>query len=279
MDMIVRYEQETNPGTMDTIPSLEMLSTFIPTHLSQLQDTLVSSQQDMHFMLDTKTEMHVNSVVQPMHARAPEMSLSSFLDCPMDAIEASSQQPLVSSAGYTPVDPFTLLPYPEKVDMSSDAATLAIAATMHGSVASSAILSNPSNFGVVPTSSLDSALDSSVTVGQRSRANTSLSPQSLPSNFPSLSPPRLQSTPTIDYPSTASNSSADEPGSQTPPRAVIGKLLKEYAPYYLLLMGTYSTMLTVSPKLPLMLAMPSRWLKGRSRRQKLASYGIALSMC
>ncbi len=94
-----------------------------------------------------------------MHARAPEMSLSSFLDCPMEAIEGSSQQPLVSSAGYISVDPFTLIPYPEKVDMSPDAATLAIVATLHGSVASSAILSNPLNFEVVPTSSLDSALD------------------------------------------------------------------------------------------------------------------------
>lgn len=229
MDMIVQYDydQASNSGTMDAIPSLavDIMPTFVPAHLPHVQNNLIPPQPDMRYMLDTKTEMHVNSVGQPMHTPiASEMSLSSFLDCPMESIEAPSQQPL-SSAGYSPADPFTMLSYPEKVDISG------IATSMHGPVASS-ILSNPSTFGIVPTSSLDTALDSSVTVGQRSHANTSLSPQSLPSNFPSLSPPRLQPTPTIDYPSTTSNSSADEPGSQTPPRSVIGKLLKECVPCY-----------------------------------------------
>ncbi|KAF9526994.1 hypothetical protein CPB83DRAFT_870203 [Crepidotus variabilis] len=114
----------------------------------------------------------------------------------------------------------------EQLDLSPDVVPVA---SPQDSVSSAGILSTAPPFVLSATAnSLDTALDSTA-VGRRSRANTSLSPPSLSSNFPSLSPPSLHPTPTADYPSTGSSSSADEGGPQTPPRAVIGQMLKEIA--------------------------------------------------
>lgn len=208
MDTIVQYEQMSSLGTMDTSPS-SLAVEIMPTFLSDApQDTLQS------YILDQpKQEFPGNSVLHMPTGSG--MHIPSFLDTPMDAIE---EPPLLPSAGYVPVDPFSMLQPTDKLDLSPDAAST--------QDPTSAMLSTTSAFGRVPPPTLEGALDSNNAVGRRSRASTSLSPQSIPSNFSSLSPPRQQPTPTLDYSSAASNSSADD-DAQSPPRAVIGKMLKE----------------------------------------------------
>jgi len=223
MDMMVQFKQEQTLGTMDTSSTslpLEMMPSFLAT---APQDS-IHPQPDMAYILDqVKSEIHANSVSQRMHIPiAAQLSMPPFLDSPMEAIDVPPQQPLLSSAGYVPVDPFTFVGHPDKVDLTPDGSLLSIGTTQDPGIAS-AMLSNNSSFAP----SLEAALDSSPVADGRSRVNTSLSPQSIHSNFSSLSPPRQQPTPTVDYPSTASNSSVDESDSQSPPRAVIGKLLKE----------------------------------------------------
>jgi hypothetical protein len=213
MDTIVQYEQVSSLGSMDTSPS-SLAVEIVPTFLSNAsQDTL------QPYILDhPKQEFPGGSALHM--STGSGMHISPFLDTPMDAVE---EQSLLPSAGYVPVDPFSMLQSTDKVDLSPDAAALSISTQDP----TSTMLSTASAFGGVAPPPIEGILDSNNAVGRRSRASTSLSPQSISSNFPSLSPPRQQPTPTLDYSSAASNSSADE-DAQNPPRAVIGKMLKEY---------------------------------------------------
>jgi len=206
MDTIDQYEQVSSLGTMDTSPSsLEMMPTFLS---NASHDALQS-----YILGQPKREIPGNSTLHMPTGSGMHMT---FLDTPMDAIENTQ---LLPSAGYVPVDPFSMLQSTDKVDLSPDVAALSQDPT--------SMLSSASAFGGVIPQALEGVLDSSNAVGRRSRASTSLSPQSIPSNFSSLSPPRQQPTPTLEYSSAASNSSADE-DAQNPPRAVIGKMFKEY---------------------------------------------------
>lgn len=213
MDTIVHYEQVPGLGTMDTsTASAEIMPTFLSNTSQDILQTYILDQP--------KQESPASSVVPQLHMpTVPRMSIPAFLDTPMDAVQVPSE-PFLPSAGYVPVDPFAMLQHTDKVDLSPDAM----------SAQEATILSTASAFGGIvaplPLEALEAVLDSNNAVGRRSRGSTSLSPQSIPSNFPSLSPPRLQPTPTLDYSSAASNSSADE-DVQTPPRAVIGKMLRE----------------------------------------------------
>jgi len=211
MDTIDQYEQMSSLGTMDTSPSsLEMMPTFLS---NASQDALQS-----YILGQPKREIPGNSALHMPTGSG--MHIPTFLDTPMDAVENTQ---LLPSAGYVPVDPFSMLQSTDKVDLSPDAASLSISTQDP----TSTMLSSASAFGGVVPQALEGVIDSSNAVGRRSRASTSLSPQSIPSNFSSLSPPRQQPTPTLEYSSAASNSSADE-DAQNPPRAVIGKMFKEY---------------------------------------------------
>lgn len=217
--MMVQFKQEQTLGTMDTSPTslpVDIMPSFLAT---APQDSILHPQPDMAYILDqVKSELHANSVSQRMHIPiAAQLSMPPFLDSPMEAVDVPPQQPLLSSAGYVPVDPFTFVGHSNKVDLAPDGSLLPIGTQDPG-------IASAMNSSFAP--SLETALDSSPVADGRGRVNTSLSPQSIHSNF-SLSPPRQQPTPTVDYPSTASNSSVDESDSQSPPRAVIGKLLKE----------------------------------------------------
>jgi hypothetical protein len=212
MDTIVQYEQMPSLGTMDTSPA-SLAVEIMPTFLSN------ASQDLQRYILDQPKQEIPGSSALHMPT-GPGMHIPTFLDTPMDAVDAPPEPPLLPSAGYVPVDPFSMLQSTEKVDLSPDAATLSISTQDP----TSTMLSTASSFRGVAPPPLEGVLDSSSAVGRRSRASTSLSPQSISSNFPSLSPPRLQPTPTLDYSSAASNSSADEDAQS----AVIGKMLKEY---------------------------------------------------
>jgi hypothetical protein len=208
MDTIDQYEQVSSLGTMDTSPSsLDMVPTFLS------NDALQS-----YILGQPKREIPGNSSLHMPTGSG--MHIPTFLDTPMDAVENTQ---LLPSAGYVPVDPFSMLQSTDKVDLSPDAAALSISTQDP----TSTMLSSASAFGGTIPQALEGVLDSSRAIGRRSRASTSLSPQSIPSNFSSLSPPRQQPTPTLEYSSAASNSSADE-DAQNPPRAVIGKMFKEY---------------------------------------------------
>jgi hypothetical protein len=213
MDLIVQYEQVPSLGTMDTSPA-SFSAQVMPTFLSNAsQDTLQPYTLDQ-----PKREGPARSVMPPLQMPTVlGMPMSNFLDSPMDPIQISPEPPLLTS-GYIPVDPFLSL---NKVDLNPDATTLPIATQDPTSLPSASVFG-----GVAP----EALPDSNHAVGRRSRKSTSLSPQSVPSHFSSLSPPRLQPTPTLDYSSAASNSSADE-DVQSPPRAVIGQMLKEYVSF------------------------------------------------
>lgn len=211
MDTIVQYEQMPGLGTMDTSPnslSDDIVANFLA---NGSQDTL-----QPYMMNQSKHEIPGSSVIQPLHMPAvPGLSMSTFLDTPMDAVDARTEPPLLSSAGYVPVDPFSVLQPTDNVDLNHDPAISSQDPT-------SSMLSTSSTFGGAPLE-----FDSGSVFSGRNRRSSSLSPQSLTSNFASLSPPQQQTTPTLDYSSAASNSSADD-DLQTPPRGVIGQMLKEY---------------------------------------------------
>lgn len=208
MDSIVQYEQVSSLGTMDTSPA-SLSSETVPPYLSAVpQDTIRS------YILDQQKQEISASAVMPSLQHMPPISIPAFLDTPMDALQFPPEPPL---AAYVPIDHFSLLQPSDKVDLSPDATVLSLSMQDPTSA---------SPFGGATSAAPEAALDSDTAVGRRSRTSTSLSPQSIPSHFSSLSPPGLQHTPTLDYASAASNSSADE-DLQTPPRAVIGKMLKE----------------------------------------------------
>lgn len=245
MDMMVQYEQEPSLAAMDTTPitpsmSVRMMPPFMSTLSTSIPDlahpgNILLPEPDMSYMLDaTKADIASNSVVASMHLpiSPPEMLMSDFLNPSMDTMEAPQQLLPSPPTTFVPdmrtvhLDPFGMMPSLEKLDFSPDARTLSVSPPQ-SQVPSPGIHGTASSYGAGVLSSLDVALDSAV-VGGRSRANTSLSPPApSPPNFPSLLPPSMQGT-VVDYPSNDSNSSQDESGSPAQPRAVIGKMLKEY---------------------------------------------------
>ncbi|KAJ3510287.1 hypothetical protein NLJ89_g4764 [Agrocybe chaxingu] len=230
MDMLVQFEQEQSLAPMDTTPIPPPLPVdFIPTNLAA--PLLPQQQQQIDFLsLDAaESDLSLDPPAPPIHLPMPDMSMSVFLNTPLDPMDAPAQLHTAPSSFMsdprTVADPFALLPQTDKADFSPDARNLSVSPPQ-SQVPSPPIHGAPSSYGVAAPSSLESALDPAVS-GRRSRANTSLSPPSLPSNFPSLSPPSLQNA--ADYPSSSSTANLEESVSQQQPQTVIGQMLKDIA--------------------------------------------------
>ncbi|CAA7271555.1 unnamed protein product [Cyclocybe aegerita] len=222
MDMLVQFEQEQSLAPMDTTPIPPPLPVdFIPTNLAA---PLLQQQQQIDFLsLDApESDLSLDPPAPPIHLPMPDMPMSVFLNTPLDPMDTPAQLHTAPSSFMsdprTVADPFALLP---QTDNSPDARNLSVSPPQ-SQVPSPPIHGAPSSYAVAAPSSLDPAVS-----GRRSRANTSLSPPSLPSNFPSLSPPSLQNA--ADYPSSSSTGNLEESVSQQQPQTVIGQMLKDIA--------------------------------------------------
>jgi len=226
MDIMDQYEQDPlapGLGEMDTTPSLpaEMIPIFLPALPTPLPNgTLANPTQDpgLVFMPNPpQPELRANPVATQMHLPLSEIPMPVFLNGPM--LMDSTQ--MHSVPAFLPdlrtVDPFAMVGQGEKLDLSPDSRTLSVSPSQ-SQIPSPSIHGTSSSYGAGVTSSLESALDPVVIQGGRSRSNTSLSPPSIPSAFPSLSPPSANSSVTPNF---------EESVSHQQPQTVIGQMLKE----------------------------------------------------
>lgn len=207
---------------MDTtpIPPTEIPSPFIPPPQQALfsPNTLLDQDSGMVFLPgQTLSDFQATAVAPPILS---DMAMQVFLSSPMEAMDPTVLHPAVS--GFMPdlmsmIDPYALASSPEKLDLSPGTRTHS-ASPPQSQIPSPSIHGSSSSYGAGVTSSLESALDSTTVVGGRSRANTSLSPPSIPSSFPSA-------TSDLDY--APSTSDLEESVSQKQPHTIIGKMLKK----------------------------------------------------
>jgi hypothetical protein len=214
---------------MDTtpIPPTEIMPTFLPSLPPTLFPPAPHHPQDsgMVFLSDQQLpDFPTNAATASID---PALQMQVFLNSPMEAMDPPQMH---SAAPDFMPDLGTLIDsyagcIPENVDLSPGTRTHS--ASPPQSIPSPSIHGTSSSYGAGVTSSLESALHPAIAAGGRSRANTSLSPPSIPSSFPSVSPPNLQASDTDYLPSLPSTSSLEESVSQTQPQTVIGKMLKK----------------------------------------------------
>lgn len=220
-----QYEQDPlapGLGAMDTTPSLpaEMIPIFLPTLPTSLPNGThanPSSPQDpaLVFMPSPpQPELQANPVAAQMHLPLSEISMPVFLNGPMLPMDSV---PAFLPDLRTVVDTFAMVGQSEKLDLSPDSRTLSVSPPQ-SQIPSPSIHGTSSSYGAGVTSSLESALDPVVVQVGRSRSNTSLSSPSIPSAFPSLSPPNANLTATPNF---------EESVSHQQPQTVIGQMLKE----------------------------------------------------
>ncbi|KAF8969842.1 hypothetical protein BDZ97DRAFT_1792955 [Flammula alnicola] len=231
MHIMDPYDQEPlapGLGAMDTTPlPAEIVPSFIPQNMSH-SNPLLPQEPGIVFLPDQALpEFQANTATASIHVPMSEISMPVFLNAPMEAMDPPQ---ILPSSSFMPelrtvVDPFALGPAPEKLDLSPAARTHSLSPPQ-SQVPSPGIHGSSSSYGAGVTSSLESALDSNVVPGTRSRANTSISPSSIPSPFSSLSPPGAA----VEYPpSLGSSSMLEESVSQQQPHTLIGKMLKDIA--------------------------------------------------
>lgn len=214
-----QYDQDPLLGAMDTTPT-EIPPPFIPPPQQAIfsQNTLPDQDSGMVFLPpQTLPDFQPSTVPPPILS---DMAMQVFLTSPMEAMAPATLHPAVS--GFMPdlralIDPYTLASSPEKLDLSPATRTHS-ASPPQSQIPSPSIHGSSSSYGSGVISSLESALDSTTVVGGRSRANTSLSPPSIPSSFPSA-------TSDLDY--APSTSDLEESVSQKQPHTMIGKMLKK----------------------------------------------------
>ncbi|KAF9013978.1 hypothetical protein BDQ17DRAFT_1296044 [Cyathus striatus] len=202
--------------SMDTSP----ISSDISSSYLSLPDPAVSPQfQD---------QTAVSAMIAPMHLSMPDLSSSSFLS-QMDADPVPHLH--TAPPGFLPdtthPDPFNAMSTNMSLEMSPGSVALS-------SPSSHSQLPSPSVRGVAPpyppgvTSSLDSALDPTGVSGNRSRANTSVSPTSIPPSFLSMTPPTQQQ----QQQSMALSFHPSDPGvakQEEEAHILIGEILKDIA--------------------------------------------------
>lgn len=188
MSAIAQYEQElrnASSSAMDTTPipqshSSDMPPDFLTSLPSPLSDSSTQNQlmQDMSATFPNKVDP--NDMATSMHVPMPGLSVSAFMS-PMGAIDTVPQMRSAPPAYIpdfpAPCDPFTMV---QAIEMSS-------VSPPQSQVPSPSIHGPASSYSVGVTSSLESALDPTGVSGGRSRANTSVSPGTIPASF--LSPP------------------------------------------------------------------------------------------
>lgn len=215
---------------MDTTPiaPTEIVPTFLPSLPPTLFPPAPLHPQDsgMIFLSDqTLPDFQTNAATASIN---PAMQMQVFLNSPMEAMDPPQMHP--AAPDFMPdlrtlIDSYARGSLPENVDLSPGTRTHS--ASPPQSIPSPSIHGTSSSYGAGVTSSLESALHPAIAAGGRSRANTSLSPPSIPSSFPSVSPPNLQTSDPDYPPSLPSTSSLEESVSQTQPQTVIGKMLKK----------------------------------------------------
>lgn len=224
-----QYEQDPlapGLGAMDTTPSLpaEMIPIFLPTLPTSLPNGTHANPtppQDpvlVYMPSAPQPELQANPVDAQMHLPLSEIAMPVFLNgpmLPMDSPQMHSVPPFLPDL--TVVDAFAMVGQSEKLDLSPDSRTLSVSPPQ-SQIPSPSIHGTSSSYGAGVTSSLESALDPVVGQVGRSRSNTSLSPPSIPSAFPSLSPPSANSSVTPNF---------EESVSHQHPQTVIGQMLKE----------------------------------------------------
>lgn len=226
--MMDQYEQDPlapGLGAMDTTPSLppEMIPLFLPTlpPNGTLANSTTPQDPGMIFLPSPpQPELQANPVAAQMHLSLSEIPMPVFLNGPLLPMDS----PQMHVPGFLPdlrpvVDPFAMVGQSEKLDLSPDSRTLSVSPP-HSQIPSPSIHGTSSSYGAGVTSSLDSALDHVVVQGGRSRSNTSLSPSSIPSAFPSLSPPSANLNVAPNF---------EESVSHQQPQTVIGQMLKDIA--------------------------------------------------
>jgi len=225
--MMDQYEQDPlapGLGAMDTTPSLpaEMIPIFLPTLPTSLPNGTNPTPQDpvlVYMPGAPQPELQANPVDAQMHLPLSEIAMPVFLNgplLPMDSPQMHSVPAFLPDLS-TVVDAFAMVGQSEKLDLSPDSRTLSVSPPQ-SQIPSPSIHGTSSSYGAGVTSSLESALDPVVAQVGRSRSNTSLSPPSMPSAFPSLSSPSANSSVTPNF---------EESVSQQYPQTVIGQMLKE----------------------------------------------------
>lgn len=225
MDMMDQYEQDPlapGLGAMDTTPSLpaEMIPIFLPTLPISLPNGTHANPtppQDPASIFMPSSELQANPVAAQMHLPLSEIPMPVFLNGPMLPMDSPQMHsvPAFLPDLRTVVDSFAMVGQGEKLDLSPDSRTLSVSPPQ-SQIPSPSIHGTSSSYGAGVTSSLESALDPVVVQVGRSRSNTSLSPPSIPSAFPSLSPPSAN----LSVP-------PNESVSHQQPQTVIGQMLKE----------------------------------------------------
>ncbi|KDR73502.1 hypothetical protein GALMADRAFT_227953 [Galerina marginata CBS 339.88] len=235
---MVQYELDTPPpalGEMDTTPlPVEMDPSFMPALSPSLPDlahsnALLAQESGLVYLPVSPSELPVNGFATPMHLSMSDIPISAFINAPMEAMDPPQLHaaPDFMSDIRTVADPYAMSSSTEKLDLSPDSRTLSVSPPQ-SQVPSPSIHGTSSSYGTGVTSSLESALDPVTASGGRSRANTSLSPPSHPSPFPSLSP-NLQN-PEYSTPIAASSTdNLEESVSHQQPQTIIGRMLKDIA--------------------------------------------------
>ncbi|KAF4615261.1 hypothetical protein D9613_002690 [Agrocybe pediades] len=235
MDMMVNYDPGQEPlpqniAAMDTTPisQVDIMAPYLsPSHPDLAPQSPLLSQESELAYLPEQPPVEISAPYSAaMHLPMSDISMPAFMNVQMDTMEPSlihsdylSDMRVVPGPGT-----YSMVPTPEKVDLSPDARNLSISPPQ-SQIPSPSAHGTSSSYGAGVVSSLESALDSGSTPSVRSRANTSLSPPA----FPARSPSNLHSA---EYPlgnTSNTGSSLEESVSQQQPQTLIGKMLKDIA--------------------------------------------------
>ncbi|TFK42425.1 hypothetical protein BDQ12DRAFT_676183 [Crucibulum laeve] len=225
-----QFEQElrnSGGGIMDTSPIAPPLQQDMASFMTSLSpihpDPALQNQllQDSVPVFMNKPELP-NGMVAPMHISMPDLTNSAFMT--MEAADPVGQlhtAPPAFLADLSQTDPFAMMTAPDG-SMNLEMSPAHSISPPQSQVPSPSIHGIASSYSAGVTSSLESALDPSGVTGSRSRANTSVSPTTLPSSFPPASPPSVQ------FPN-ANSVVMQEKVPSNEPHLVIGELLKDIA--------------------------------------------------
>ncbi|KAG6833696.1 hypothetical protein H0H87_002893 [Tephrocybe sp. NHM501043] len=188
----VQYHQDIqngDSGPMDTTPILQLSNEMDPSFMPPISTNVLSTSPVAPQLLQQNAPVFPTApnpaamLPSPMHITMPDLSQPPAFISPMEAAPAPriragppgflSDLPTLDSFAMTPHVASTMVH-----EMSQPLASPPV-----GQVPSPSIHGTASSYGAGVTSSLESALDQPVATVHRSRANTSVSPPSIPSSY------------------------------------------------------------------------------------------------